>query len=107
MKHLLIISLLTLSGLSLAQEDEMTIRRSTLPSGLQITGQTEMRATSVNSTAVASGVDNAARNTAGAIKGNTQIQGNTTINATQRNSVAVSSGRGSSSVNETGAIGGQ
>lgn len=75
--------------------------------GVQIQGNTEIKAKQENSTAVSVGEGNVAKNTAGAIKGGTQIQGNTKIQAKQKNSTAVSAGRGNTSANEAGTIGGK
>ena len=75
--------------------------------GVQIQGNTEIKAQQENSTAVSVGEGNVAKNTAGAIKGGTQIQGNTKIHAQQKNSTAVSAGKGNTSANEAGTIGGK
>jgi|APCry1669189101_1035198.scaffolds.fasta_scaffold23139_2 hypothetical protein len=74
--------------------------------GVQIQGNTEIKAGQENSTAVSVGEGNTAKNTAGAIKGGTQIQGNTKIHAKQKNSTAVSVGKDNASANEAGTIGG-
>ncbi|MDD4928543.1 MAG: hypothetical protein PHP85_04620 [Gallionella sp.] len=74
--------------------------------GVQIQGNTDIKAKQENSTAVAVGEGNTAKNTAGAIKGGTQIQGNTKINAAQKNSTAVAKGKGNKAANEAGVIGG-
>ncbi|MDP1605864.1 MAG: hypothetical protein Q8L93_04345, partial [Rhodocyclaceae bacterium] len=53
-------------------------QRSSNPQGVQIQGNTNIKAKQENVVAVAVGEGNTAANTAGAIKGGTQIQGNTT-----------------------------
>jgi hypothetical protein len=75
--------------------------------GVQIQGNTEIKAGQENSTAVSVGEGNTAKNTAGAIKGGTQIQGNTKIHAKQKNSTAVAVGKNNKAANEAGVIGGQ
>ena len=82
-------------------------QRSSNPQGVQIQGNTEIKAKQENSTAVSVGEGNVAKNTAGAIKGGTQIQGNTKIHASQKNSTAVASGKNNKASNEAGVIGGE
>jgi len=82
-------------------------QRSSNPQGVQIQGNTDIKAKQENSAAVAVGEGNTAKNTAGAIKGGTQIQGNTKINASQKNSTAVAVGKGNTAANEAGVIGGK
>jgi hypothetical protein len=78
------------------------------PAGtVQIQGNTEIKADQKNTTAVAVGEGNVAKNTAGAIKGGTQIQGNTKINASQKNTTAVAVGKNNTAANEAGVIGGK
>ena len=72
----------------------------------QIQGNTEIKAEQKNTTAVAVGEGNTAKNTAGAIKAGTQIQGNTKIKASQKNTTAVAVGKNNKAVNEAGVIGG-
>lgn len=72
----------------------------------QIKGNTEIKAKQENTTAVAVGEGNVAKNTAGAIKGSTQIKGNTKIKAEQKNTTAVAVGKGNKASNEAGVIGG-
>ncbi len=74
--------------------------------GVQIQGNTEIKAKQENSVAVSVGEGNTAKNTAGAIKGGTQIQGNTKINASQKNSAAIAVGKNNKAANEAGVIGG-
>ena len=74
--------------------------------GVQIQGNTEIKAKQENAAAVAVGEGNVAKNTAGAIKGGTQIQGNTKIKAKQKNTTAVAVGKGNKASNEAGTIGG-
>ena len=75
--------------------------------GVQIQGNTEIKADQKNVTAVAVGEGNTAKNTAGAIKGGTQIQGNTKIKASQKNATAVAVGKNNTAANEAGQIGGK
>ena len=72
----------------------------------QIQGNTEIKAEQKNTTAVAVGEGNTAKNTAGAIKKGTQIQGNTKITASQKNTTAVAVGKNNTAANEAGVIGG-
>lgn len=81
-------------------------QRSSNPQGVQIQGNTEIKASQENTAAVATGEGNTAKNTAGAIKGGTQIQGNTKIKASQKNTTAVASGKNNKASNEAGVIGG-
>lgn len=74
--------------------------------GVQIQGNTEIKAGQENASAEAKGQGNEAKNTAGAIKGGTQIQGNTKINAKQKNVSAKAEGKGNTASNEAGVIGG-
>jgi hypothetical protein len=73
---------------------------------VQIQGNTEIKAGQENTTAVAIGKENEAKNTSGAIKGGTQIQGNTTINSNQKGNAAVAIGKNNKATNEAGVIGG-
>ncbi|MCF8211062.1 MAG: hypothetical protein K9K38_16915 [Rhodoferax sp.] len=82
-------------------------QRSSNPQGVQIQGNTDIKADQKNVSAIAVGEGNTAKNTAGAIKGGTQIQGNTTIKASQKNAQAVAVGKGNSASNEAGVIGGK
>jgi len=75
--------------------------------GVQIQGNTNIKASNQGVTAIASGQGNEAKNTTGAIKGGTQIQGNTNINASQKGAAAVASGKGNTAANEAGVIGGK
>ncbi len=82
-------------------------QRSSNPNGVQIQGNTNIKASNQNVTAIASGQGNEAKNTTGAIKGGTQIQGNTNINASQKGAAAVATGKGNTAANEAGVIGGK
>ncbi len=75
--------------------------------GVQIQGNTDIKATQENAEAKAKGEGSTARNTSGAIKGGTQIQGNTTIKSAQKNASADAGGKNSKAANETGTIGGK
>ncbi|MCF8168488.1 MAG: hypothetical protein K9J77_07745, partial [Rhodoferax sp.] len=74
--------------------------------GVQIQGNTDIKADQKNVAAIAVGEGNTAKNTAGAIKGGTQIQGNTKVKASQNNAGAVAVGKGNKGANEAGTIGG-
>jgi hypothetical protein len=101
--HFLLASAVVVSAPAFAQ----SAQRSSNPDGVQIQGNTDIKADQKNVTAVAVGEGATAKNTAGAIKGGTQIQGNTTIKASQKNATAVSVGKGSTAANEAGVIGGK
>ncbi len=105
MRKLALVALISVvaSGAAFAQSSQ----RSTNAQGVQIQGNTDIKAKQENSTAVAVGEGNTAKNTAGAIKGGTQIQGNTKIQASQKNSTAVAVGKGNTAANEAGVIGGK
>lgn len=81
-------------------------QRSSNPTGVQIQGNTEIKAKQENAAAIAQGEGNEAKNTAGAIKGGTQIQGNTKIKAEQKNVTAIATGKNNKASNEAGVIGG-
>jgi len=83
------------------------IQRSSHPQGMQVQGNAELKVHQDSSTAVAAGEANAARNTAGAIKGSTQIQGNTRVKAEQKNATATAVGKKNAAGNEVGVIGGK
>lgn len=103
--HIALIALTAvLSTAAFAQSKTMT---STNAQGVQIQGNTDIKAKQENTTAVAVGEGNTAKNTAGAIKGGTQIQGNTKIKASQKNTTAVAQGKGNTAANEAGVIGGK
>lgn len=82
-------------------------QRSSNPDGVQIQGNTEIKANQKDVNAVAEGEGNTATNVAGGIKGTTQIQGNTKITASQKNANAAASGKDNRASNEVGVIGGQ
>jgi len=86
---------------------QQVVQRSSNPQGVQIQGNTEIKADQKSTAAVAVGEGNVAKNTAGAIKGGTQIQGNTKIKATQKNASAVAVGKNNAAANEAGQIGGK
>ena len=81
--------------------------RSSNPQGVQIQGNTDIKAAQENTAAVATGQGNEAKNTAGAIKGGTQIQGNTKIKVEQKNATALAIGKDNKAANEAGVIGGK
>ena len=83
------------------------VMRSSSPSGVQIQGNTDIRAKQDDTAAVAVGRGNEARNTAGAIAGGVSIQGNTNIKVEQKEAKAVTVGRDNKATNEAGVIGGK
>ena len=99
----LLLATVVISAPAFAQQTQ----RSSNPQGVQIQGNTEIKADQKNVTAVAVGEGNTAKNTAGAIKGGTQIQGNTKIKATQKNATAIAVGKNNEASNEAGVIGGK
>lgn len=102
-----VIALLVASAIVAAPAFAQQAQRSSNPQGVQIQGNTEIKAKQENTAAVAVGEGNVAKNTAGAIKGGTQIQGNTKINASQKNTAAVAVGKNNTAANEAGVIGGK
>ena len=75
--------------------------------GVQIQGNTEIKASQDGANATVKGENNTAQNTSGAIKGGTQIQGNTKIKSAQKNATANASGKNNKAANEAGTIGGK
>ena len=102
-----LIALLIASAVIASPVFAQSTQRSSNPQGVQVQGNTELKAEQKNTTAVAVGEGNTAKNTAGTIKGGTQIQGNTKIQASQKNTTAVAVGKGNKSENTAGQIGGQ
>jgi hypothetical protein len=102
-----LITLLMASAIISVPAFAQQAQRSSNPQGVQIQGNTEIKADQKNVTAVAVGEGNTAKNTAGAIKGGTQIQGNTKIKATQKNATAIAVGKNNEASNEAGVIGGK
>jgi hypothetical protein len=101
-----IVTLLVASAVIAAPAFAQQSMRSSNPQGVQIQGNTDIKAKQENTSAVAVGEGNEAKNTAGAIKGGTQIQGNTKIKAEQKNTSAVAIGKNNKAANEAGVIGG-
>ena len=101
-----LIALLIASAVIAAPAFAQQTQRSSNPQGVQIQGNTDIKAKQENTAAVAVGEGNVAKNTAGAIKGGTQIQGNTKIQASQKNTAAVAVGKGNKAENQAGTIGG-
>lgn len=83
------------------------VQHTTNPQGVQIQGNTTIKANQSEAAAVAIGEGNTAGSTAGAIKGGTQIQGNTKIHASQKKTAAVAVGKNNTATNEVGVIGGK
>jgi len=102
-----LIALFIASAVIAAPVFAQSVQRSSNPQGVQIQGNTDIKAKQENTAAVTVGEGNTAKNTAGAIKGGTQIQGNTKIQASQKNATAVAVGKGNKSENTAGQIGGQ
>jgi len=102
-----LIALFIASAVIAAPVFAQSVQRSSNPQGVQIQGNTDIKAKQENTAAIAVGEGNTAKNTAGAIKGGTQIQGNTNIQASQKNATAVAVGKGNKSENTAGQIGGQ
>lgn len=82
------------------------VQRSSSPQGVQIQGNIEIKASQEDAASAAAGEGNTAKNTAGAVKGNTQVQGNTKIKASQKNTTAIAVGKDNKAGNEAGVIGG-
>lgn len=111
MRNVLLISLLTMASFAAmgqaTQSDNKGVISSPRATGVQIQGNTEIKAEQKDVNAVVSGENNTAKNAAGTIKGGTQIQGNTKIKAKQHGANAAATGKNNSSANESGAIGGK
>ena len=102
-----IIAILVASVVIATSAAAQSIQRSSNPQGIQIQGNTEIKAEQESAGAVAVGRSNTAKNTAGAIKEDTQIQGNTEINAKQKNATSVAVGKNNKARNEAGVVGGE
>jgi hypothetical protein len=74
--------------------------------GVNIQGNTTLKASQVNAAAIGIGEGNTARNAVGAIRGGTTIKGNTNINAKSKNTAAIAIGKNNSASNQAGVIGG-
>jgi hypothetical protein len=109
MRKIALIALTVLSTAAFAQQGGQMSQKGAqgTSGGVNIQGNTEIKADQKNVTAVAVGQGNTAKNTAGAIKGGTNIQGNTKIKASQKNATAVAVGKGNTAANEAGVIGGK
>ena len=104
MRHITtLLALLAISLPALSQQ----IQRSSNPQGVQIQGNVDLKAQQENAVAVTVGEANVARNTAGAVKGDTQIQGNTKVKSVQKNATATAVGKNNAAGNEVGVIGGK
>lgn len=101
------ITLLVAAGLLASSVFAQQTIRSSSPQGVQIQGNTDIRAKQEDAAAVAVGQDNEAKNTVSAIKGGTQIQGNTNIKSEQKNVKAVAVGKDNKATNEAGVVGGK
>lgn len=100
-----LLSTLIIAALVTAPAFAQQTQRSSNPNGVQIQGNTNIKAANQDVKAVVSGQNNEAKNTTGAIKGGTQIQGNTNISAAQKGAAAVASGKNNAAANEAGVIG--
>ncbi len=111
MRKTLLVSLLSVASFAVfgqaVSAQPSAVQGSSSTKGVQIQGNTEIKADQKDVAAVSSGEGNTAKNTAGAIKGGAQIQGNTKIKAKQQNANAVASGKGNAVANEAGVIGGK
>jgi hypothetical protein len=101
------IALLIASALVAVPVLAQPVMRSSSPAGVQIQGNTDIRAKQEDAAAVSAGQGNEAKNSAGAIKDGTQIQGNTNIKVEQKNARAVAVGKDNKATNEAGVIGGK
>lgn len=99
--------LLIVSALVAAPVWAQPVMRSSSPAGVQIQGNTDIRAKQEDAAAVSAGQANEAKNSAGAITGGTQIQGNTNIKVEQKNARSVAVGKDNKAANEAGVIGGK
>lgn len=86
---------------------QQNVMRSSMPQGVQIQGNTDLKAQQEAAAAVSVGQSNEAKNTAGAITGGTNIQGNTNIKVEQKNARSVAVGKDNKAANEAGVIGGK
>ena len=111
MRNTLLISLLSVASFAAFGQTVSAkpgaVQGSSNSSGVQIQGNTDIKADQTDAAAIASGEGNTAKNAAGAIKGGTQIQGNTKIKAKQKNATAVATGKNNTAGNEAGVIGGK
>lgn len=108
-KSVLAVALMSASSLVMAQAvqgDNQSGQLNLKQGGVQIKGNTDIKANAADVNAVATGEGNVAKNSVGAIKGGTQIQGNTKINASAKGMNAVAAGKNNRATNDVGAIGG-
>ena len=108
-KSLFVISMLAASTLAFAQAGVQAAPGSVQATagGVNIQGNTNIKADAENVNAVAVGKGNTAKNAVGAIKGGTNIKGNTNINAKAKNVNPVAVGKGNTATNDVGVIGGK
>ncbi|MDP2809910.1 MAG: hypothetical protein Q8O34_07140 [Rhodocyclaceae bacterium] len=106
MRNSLIAIILAVSpSIALAQMS-IDVQRSSSPRGVQIQGDTDIKARGQNVNTVAAGKDNTAKTAVGAVKGGTQIQGHTEIKASAKNVSTVAVGKDNKAGSTVGAIGG-
>lgn len=108
-KTLFTIALVATSALAFAQTGVQASPGSVQATsgGVNIQGNTNIKANAENVNAVAVGKGNTAKNSVGSIKGGTNIKGNTNIKANAKNVNAVAVGKGNTATNDVGTIGGK
>ena len=108
-KSIFVITMMAASTLAFAQTAVQATPGSVQATsgGVNIQGNTNIKANAENVNAVAVGKDNTAKNAVGAIKGGTNIKGNTNIKANAKNVNAVAVGKGNTATNDVGTIGGK
>ena len=108
-KSLFVIAMMAASTVAFAQAGVQAAPGSTQATsgGVNIQGNTNIKANAENVNAVAVGQGNTAKNAVGAIKGGTNIKGNTNIKANAKNVNAVAVGKGNTATNDVGVIGGK
>ncbi len=108
---LFIATLCAFSSLTVLAQTSQATRQGAMGSsndkGVQIQGNTDIKATQEEAAAVAAGVGNTAQNAAGTVKSGVQIQGNTTVKAKQKKTTAVAVGKHNKAANEAGVIEGK
>ena len=109
-KSLFVIAMMAASTVAFAQAGVQGERGQSVQAtsgGVNIQGNTNIKANAENVNAVAVGQNNTAKNAVGAIKGGTNIKGNTNIKANAKNVNAVAVGKGNTATNDVGTIGGK
>ena len=108
-KSLFVVAMMAASTVAFAQAGVQVAPDSVQATsgGVNIQGNTNIKANADNVNAVAVGEGNTAKNAVGAIKGGTNIKGNTNIKANAKNVNAVAVGKGNTATNDVGTIGGK